>query len=175
MTTFLENPVPIIAVGIVVVAILAATYVATKHGGVLLAILGVLVLVIAGVGLEWWVVTDVERIEATLYGAAEALEANDIRQLRTYISPAARKTLDMAMRGLERVEVTRAKVSTIRIEFIETTSPPTAHVRFNGVVHFDPRTEMIPYRHYTAQVFVVLRREGGRWLITDHVQFHDLG
>ena len=175
MATLLENPMPIIFLGILAEAVLAILLVSLRQSVFIWAMVGVLVLVIAGVALEIAVVTEVERVEATLDGVTRALEDNDVdRLLREYVAPVAAKTEARARTALSMVEITSAKISGLRIEINRLTSPPTAEARFNGVVRFEPKTDMIHHRYYARRFTVELRLEGDRSLITDHVEHEDL-
>ncbi len=167
MTAFLENPIPIIFLGIIVEGMLATIFASTRQSWALWAMVGVLVVVFAGVGLEMLVVTDVERVEATLDGAVEALEANDLnRLLDGYIAPEAIQARGLATAALRRVDVTSAKISNLNIEVNRLTSPPTAQAQFLGSVHYEPHDfERVPYRHYSARLDVRFRLEDDRWII----------
>ena len=77
MTTLLESPWTVILFGIAAEAVLGIILARTGRGVLIWAMAGVLLLVLALVGLEWLVVTDRERIEATLESAAASVAAND--------------------------------------------------------------------------------------------------
>jgi hypothetical protein len=175
MTTLVEDPMPVIFFGIIAEAILGVMLFSTRHGLIVWAMLGVLVLVCAGVALEMLVVTEVERVEATLDGVTRALEANDTtRLLEQYVHASAVNTKRRALTAMQMVEITSAKISGLDITINRLTSPPTADAQFRGVVHFEPQDEMIHYRYYAANFRVELRLEDDRWLITDHVEHHEL-
>ena len=171
MTTLVENPMPIIFLGIIAEAVLITMFVSTRQSAFIWAMFGVLVLVFAGVALEILVVTEVERVEATLDGIANALEANDLQGLLdNYVSPSAVRTRTRAITAMPMVEITSAKISSLTITINRLTSPPTAEARFIGTVRYEPRDpERVPYRYYGRKFVVELRLEGDRWLITDHV------
>ena len=176
MTTLIEDPMPIIFFGIIAEAVLATMLVSTRQGAIIWAMLGVLVLVAAGVALEVLVVTEVERVEATLDGVVDALKDNDLdRLLNDYIAEDAAKTRTRATNALGWVEITSAKISGVDISINRLTSPPTADARFRGAVHYEPQTEWIHQRYYAADIVAKLRLEGDRWLITDHVEISELG
>jgi len=174
MTTLLEDPMPVIFLGIIAEAVLAMIFASTRQGVVAWVMLGVLVLVFAGVALERWVVTDVERVEATLDAAVDAVEANDWPRLQQCLSDDAMRTRRRAVTVLGQVEFTSAKLSNLRVEVNHLTSPPTAQAEFHGSVRFEPRTEMVPYRWYAAEFIVELQLVNDRWLVTDHVECHEL-
>ena len=171
MTTPLESPMPVIFLGIVALAMLATIFVSTRKRSILLAMVGVLALVFAGVAMEWLVVTEKEQVETTLDGAIEALEANDLaRLLDNYVAPSATYTRARAAFAHSYVEVTSAKANGLEISINDLTSPPTAEARFTGVVRYrfrNPQTA-IPRDYYAAGFVVKLRRENDRWLITGH-------
>lgn len=176
MTTLLENPMPVIFIGIIAEAMLATILVSTRQAWALWAMLGVLVLVFAGVGIEVLVVTDVEKVEAALYGVADALEDNDLsRLLEEYVSPDAVNTRRRAINALELVEITSAKVSNLTIKINRLTRRPTALAEFFGAIRYEPRDpERIPYKYYGARFVVELRLEGDRWLVTDHIEYDQI-
>jgi len=176
MTTLLEDPLPIIFIGIVVEAVLGVAFVRTGRGAILLAMLGVLVVASAGVAVEWIVVTEVEQVEAALDEAAAAVEANDLDRAMGYLA----SSFDNRARGWMRWALGQFEFSTARITNLEITSinhltsPPTAKARFIGVGHFTDREGQHPYRSHRAHFTVELHLEGGRWLIADLSQ-HDSG
>ena len=175
MTTLLENPVPIVFFGVIVMAVLAAIAVTYQRAVVLLALVGVLVLMVAGVVLERLVVTEVERVEASLDGAAAALEANDLEEALQYVSPSADNTRNRAGDVLRWVRFTDVKVNNLEVTINDLTSPPTAEAKFNGVFHFEDRTGQLLRESYAVGLTVELRLEGDRWLITDHIEHHEVG
>lgn len=174
MTTLLENPMPVIFFGILAEAVLAMIFASTRQGLVAWVMLGVLVLVFAGVALERWVVTDVERVEATLDAAVAAVEANNWPRLQQCLSEDAMRSRARALDVLSKVEFKSAKISNLRVKVNRLTSPPTAKAEFRGSLRFEPRTEMVPYRYYAAEFIVELRLVEDRWLVTDHVECHEL-
>ena len=177
MTTLLENPMPVIFFGVIAEAVLAIILVSNRQGVLVWAMLGVLVLVSAGVALNLWVVTDAEKVEATLDGAADALEANDWPRLQQYISEGAVRTRNRAFSALSAMKFTSAKISSLKIEINRLTSPPTADTHFIGAARFEavnPERPPYVYRSYTAEFHVELQQEDDRWLVTDKVEYHEL-
>jgi len=176
MTTLVENPMPVIFIGIVAEAFLATIFMSTRQAWAMWAMLGVLVFVFAGVGLEVIVVTDVERVENALDGVADALEDNDLtRLLEDYVSPDAVNTRRRAINAMGLVEITSAKVSNLTIKINRLTSRPTARAEFHGAIRYEPRDpERIPYKYYGARFVVELRLEGDRWVVTDHIEYHQI-
>ena len=168
MSTLLENPIPIIVFGIVAEAVLRIVLLRTGRGVVLWAMAGVLVLVLAGVGLEWAVVTEVERVEATFDDLAAALENNDREAVLEYLDPAAVGTRHEAQRGLRQVTFTEVKVTHLEVDVISTTSPPTAKALVTGSFHFEGRSGIVPRSFIVLEAMVTLRKKAGRWVIVGH-------
>ena len=169
MTVLVEDPMPIIFIGIVVEAILAACLIGTRRGVLLAPMAGVLVLVLLGVVVERIVVTEVERVEAVLDGVAAALKANDLDRVQQYLSRSAVQSRHRAQWALGRVEILKAKISNLEITVNDLTSPPTAKAKFSGMASFNDRKGEWPYHsHYCPSIVVELRLEGDRWMITDH-------
>ncbi|HUT90193.1 MAG TPA: hypothetical protein VMY37_11895 [Thermoguttaceae bacterium] len=174
MTMFVESWVPIVSLGIIAVAMLGTILVSTRQAWALWAMIGVLVLVFAGVALERLVVTDVERVETALDGVEDALKANDLtRLLEEHVSPDAVNTRRRAVSAMGLVEITSAEISNLTVKINRLTSRPTARAEFLGSVRYEPRDpERIPYKYYSARFIVELRLEGDRWVVTDHIEYH---
>ena len=170
MTTLFENPMPIIYVGIFVVAILGAILLNTRRGVLLIPIGLVLVLILLGVLVERLVVTPREEVEMTIDGLAAAIKANDPAGTLRYISPSAEKTRRRAEWGLERFAVKDAKVRNLEITVNRLTSPPSAKASFNGILSIEDRKGQLPYRAYPIEFTAEFRKEGNRWLLMGHTE-----
>ena len=168
MTVLVEDPMPIIFIGIVVEAILAACLIGTRRGVLLWPMAGVLVLVLLGVVVERIVVTEVERVEATLDGLAAALEANDWDRAQQYLSRSAVQSRHRAQWALGRIEVLKTKIRNLEITINDLTSPPTAKAKFTGTISYNDRKGEWPYHNYFSTFILELRLEGDRWMITGH-------
>lgn len=174
MTTLLENPAPIIAVGIALEAVLAVAFVHTRRRGILVAMVGVGVLVLAGVVLERLILTDTEQIELAMDGAVEALEADDLPAFDEHLARSAVETRARAAYALGIVQITRFRTSGVDVKINPLTSPPTAEVRFQGSVHYREREGKISYGIYRAAFVVTFQLEADRWLIIGHSEANEL-
>lgn len=168
MTTLLENPIPIILFGLIAEAVLGIALVRTGRGALLWAMAGVLVLVLAGVGLEWLVVTEVEEVEATFDAVAEALVANDLQAVLAHICPSDTDTRGRVAWGMRLVEFTNAKITGLDVAVIHTTSPPTARAHVRGLVQFEGRSQVVVYKSYPLNIRFRLRKEPHGWVIIEH-------
>ncbi|MHB9046469.1 MAG: hypothetical protein ACYC35_11055 [Pirellulales bacterium] len=171
MTWFLETPVPAIFIGILLEAVLAVILFRTGRGTVLVAMAAVLTLVLVAVAVEWIVVTDVERVEATLDGAAAALESNNLPAVLAYIAPSAQAMRSQVSAILPQVVITKARIRNLKITVNKFTSPPTAKAEFTA--NFAGKGAgalqgQFPYENYVRAFTVKLRREGDRWLMTEY-------
>jgi hypothetical protein len=154
MTTLLENPWPVIVLGILVEAVLGVVLLRTGRGVWLWPMVGVLLLAVAGVGLEWLVVTDAEEVEATL------------------LAESAGESQALLRWAINRVDFTDVKITHLEVDVNYYGSPPRAEARLNAFVRFRDRTGQIPYENRPVAFTIELCRQSDRWLITGH-QWHD--
>ena len=172
----LEDPIPVIVFGIIAVAVLGIALLRTGRGVLIVAIVGVLVLTAAGIGLEWLVVTEIERVEATLNGTAAALEANlpadDPNGVLRYVSnvPQANHTQSEARRALRYATFEKITIRNLRIVINDKTSPPTAEAFFMAFVTAKVKSGTFGGmgRAHPINFHLELRRESGEWKICDH-------
>ena len=168
MTTLLENPTPVIFIGILVEAVLAIALVKTGRGVLLFVMLGVAAVVGGLVLLEWLVVTERERVEMTLDGCARALEANDADRVLSYIAPTAAHTRAEARRALDWIEFTKLKITDMQVTINELTSPPTARAECIVVVSGRMRRGEFETGTRPIRLSVDLHRGNEQWFITNH-------
>jgi hypothetical protein len=116
--------------------------------------------------VERWVVTDRERVETTIYGAVEALRANDVEGVLAAISPTA-EPLRSEVRGRMRsLEVRDAVIGDVKIDFSRLELPPKAIATFLGRLDF--KSSQVPLENYIGRMTVNLRQEGDAWLIESY-------
>jgi hypothetical protein len=168
MTIFLESPWPILLIGIAAEAALGLALLRTGQGKWLWAMSGVAVVVVAGLLVEHFVVTDRKLIAQTLDTAAAAVQANNLPRLLDCIAPEAQKTLADSKRLLGRYVFKTGRIYSLDIKINRWTSPPTAKVHFLAFGEASDRRGEIPMSAYSRGVDVELRWENGRWLVTDY-------
>ncbi len=169
MTILLESTVSIILLGIAAEVVLLVTLLLTGRGVVLVGMVGTVVLVAAGVGLEWLVVTQRERVEAEIYQIAAAFETNDLDAVLDHCSPSAVHSRSEARRAFGLVQFTKLKITELKIERIDRrTDPPTTKAHFVVLVSAMDRDGS--FGHVTRPIWFNLdfRLEGDRWMITGH-------
>ena len=123
---------------------------------------------IVGLVVERLIVTDREAIEMTLDKAVAAVKANDIDRLLECISPSAKDIQDQSRWVLSRYVVESAWIRNLEITVNNHTSPPTAKAKFTAIGQGKDNMGQVPYRGYSVQVVVDLRKEGDRWLVTGY-------
>ena len=172
MTALLEDPTPIILFGIVAEAVLGVILLRTGRAVLLWAMAGVLVLVLAGIGLEQLMETDREQVEATLDRAVAAVAANDRDGLLVHIHSSASEARRLVNWGFGQANFTDAKITHVEILPINyLINPPRAEVRINGIVDFKLRRGETPYPRRPINMTLKLQRESDRWLIIDEVEW----
>jgi hypothetical protein len=167
MAWLTEDPtVVLLALGVAAVGIIIALL-KTGRGLYLTWLGGVLLLALAVIAIERYVVTDRELVEDTLYGAAAALEANDVEAVTSYLA-AAGEALEREVRSRMRtMEVREARIiSDLRIELSPLEIPPKATATFLGRVQFKPSS--VPLEQFMGRFKIQLVKEGDRWLVQSY-------
>jgi len=169
-----ENPMGLIFVGIAIEAILGVILYMTGRGIYLIAMIGVLLVVFVGVGLEWVIVTERERVEASIEEIRAAMEANDVERVIESISPSNRKTRSDARWAMGEVTFSRVKITDREIGKInELTSPPTATARLTILVSGKDRQGLLTHTTYAAKLDVTFQLENDRWVVIEHKWHND--
>jgi len=174
MTWLVENPWPAVIVGLAVQAGLAVLLVRSGRVVVLAAMAAAAALTAALVLLELGVVTEREKIEEALFGAAAAVESNDLPALLAHVSPSAGELRAMAEATLAEVRMTEARITgDLEISVNELTLPVSARATFIGRASGDVRRGGAVHSSLVSRFDVKLAREGDRWLI-QQVERRDL-
>ncbi len=164
---FLESPWPILLIGIAVEAVLAILLLRSGQGRLLWAMLGVGLLVLAGLLVEHFVVTDRKMITNTLDSAAAAVAANDLDRVLEHISPTADSLRADIRQAFGRIEFRTARINGLEIAINRLTSPPTAKAKFHAIGSGRDRRGEFLHENFAEAVTVTLRQEGGRWLVAE--------
>ncbi len=167
---FLESPWPILIVGLVLELPLVIALFQTRKGKLLWAIGGVALLVLAGLLVERYTVTDTKLVRKTLEAVATGLKANSKEKVYDCIvtgpdGDPARKRTDDAFSIAEFFEIS---IRNLDVTINYRASPPTAEAEFTVVVHGRLRAgEMRDLGDVTrpVRIKVELRKQSGRWLI----------
>ncbi len=168
MTTLLEDPRPLLYFGILAEAVLAIVLLRTGRGVLLWVMLGLAVLVAAGVWVEWLVVTEVERVEAVLESAMRAVAADDQQAVMEHFHSSATQPRGLVRWAFSYVHFTGAKITGMKTSIDEKADPPRATVELSGTVWFEARRGDIPYSVYPSSGTIILHRYPEGWLITGY-------
>jgi hypothetical protein len=168
MTWLLEDSLPVIVMGVILIAALAVGFIKTGSRAPLYGLAFVILLLIGLVLLERMVVTDREQVEDVLFTIAKAVERNDIDEAIRHISPEA-PGVQHADRELRRVNFREVDIKpNLEIEVFADRSPPTAEARFNVVVVGDIGGGPQRYPRY---VEVTFEKQGERWVARDYQHY----
>jgi len=166
MAWLTEDPIYVLlALGVAAAALFIA-FLKTGRGLYLTWLGGVLLLGLALVVIERNVVTDRELVEETLYGAAAALEANEVEAVVPYLA-ASGEALEREVRSRMRTTKVRlARIADLRIDFGPLEIPPKATATFLGRLEF--KESSVPLENFVGRVRIQLAKEGDRWLIQSY-------
>lgn len=168
MNTFLENPVPIWAVGAVLATFAGLVFLTRRNLPSLFALLGVVLLTLLLVLVERVVVTEREQVESAVGRLATAVEANDLPAVLALLDPASIKPRSDAQTLMPRLRIAKAHVAgTLAVEVDTMTNPHSATSRFRALLEaVDIRSGMKFV--YFDEVEIVWHLQGDRWLVTDY-------
>ncbi|REJ79674.1 MAG: hypothetical protein DWQ34_19615 [Planctomycetota bacterium] len=160
---FTETPWPPIFILAVIAACLAAAFSATQRS-VYLA--GILVLALLGGGIyfiEKQIVTERERVEAAIYGVADAFQRRDVAETVGYISQNAVLLRLLVLSKLREVQVREdLRITDVSIETSNQDSRATSHFRANGTFAVAGYGDV---GHQPTRWEVDWQKEGGEWRI----------
>lgn len=174
MVVLLEDPLPILFVGVLAEALLGLAFFHTGRKEILAGMIGVALLIGGALTVEALVVTDREAIEAQLDRGAEALLRGDTEAVMALIAPEAFTTRSRAAFVLENLKFHWIKIRNLEITVNRLTSPPTAEARFRVAFHFEERTGQYPYRYDEVGLVVEFMLTDQGWLVADHVEAYEV-
>lgn len=173
MSWLFEDPTTLIVAGVLIEGLLAVVLINTRQLKVVLAMVGVLLLILAGVAIEQIVVTDYEQIEAVLDGTARSLRANNVAGVLERIDPQAVEMRQRAEGALSQARITDAHFKDLKVHFKKLASPPAADAEFIANIKGSYRTSIDGGGGTLIRRFrISFRRQGDRWLMTS---YQDLG
>jgi ketosteroid isomerase-like protein len=167
MSWLLEEPWTVIGLGLFAELLLGVAFFKTRRGVMLVAMGGVVLAVASAVLLEWFVVTEREAVENTIYAAAEAAEAGDAEKLLSYVAPDAVEVRTAVRHYLGWVDLTSVSINALEVSF-EGGSAKRAVARFSARVSLTSKSVDLTRTEYLFPMEVTLRKEGDQWLVTAH-------
>lgn len=170
---FLEQPLVVLFVGSVLVAVSAVAWVQTQHPRALQAAVLSLAALVAGLVLERWVVTPAEQVEASVYGVAQALESNDLPAVTAFLASSAEDLRQEVQTYLRLVTVNKISIKSNLKVTISGSSAATA--RFNAVATVSGRGGTPSDQPVPRLLIVHFRLEQGQWRIVSYEAFDPRG
>ncbi len=172
MAWLLEDPWTVIGCGAFAELLLAVALFNTRRVAVLAAMGGVLAVVLVGVAVEWFVVTEVEAVENTIYSAAKAIESDEREKVLEFIAPEAVDRLKTEIQVVRFLKVTSVKIRALEVTVHKTLSASgslTASADFTVRGSFGSSSEAsVAGRNFAVILHLKLRKDGDRWLVTDY-------
>jgi hypothetical protein len=167
LTTLLENPVPIYAVGAVLATLCGLIFLARRNVPSLLGFVGVAAATILLVLVERLVVTDREQVETAVVELMLAIEQNDLSKVVATIDPAASQIRDDAQTLMPQVLVKDTGASSLSVEVDTEAQTPTAVAKFRGKIDgiHKPTGQRA---FYFEEVHLYWVKQDDRWLVSDY-------
>jgi hypothetical protein len=167
LTTLLENPVPIYAVGAVLATLCGLVFLARRNLPSLFAFVGVVAVTLLLVVVERLVVTDREQVESAVVELMLAIERNDLPAVLATIDPAATEIRSDAETLMSQVRVDDTGASSLRVEVDTATSTPTAVAKFRGKIDaIHKRSGQRAF--YFDKVHLYWTKRDDKWLVSDY-------
>jgi hypothetical protein len=173
MSQIYESPLPLLLLGLVLLAGCTVGWLKTADKRLILGALLGLLIAVGGIIIERMVVTDREQIERVIYAVAADVQAGRIEEAVSHINPDSAELRDRA-----RTELRLYRVSDIRVKRpIEMTvrperEPTHATAEFNVVVTGGDGCGTIQNQNVPRFLIVHFVKKDGRWYADDY-EHHD--
>ncbi len=173
MSYLAENAIAIWMGGAVLFTMAGVVYWQLRTGKAFLAMLAVVVLTGMLLVVEHLIETPRETVARTLNELADAIEANDVTGVLTFIAPTANEVRTDAESLMPLVEVNKANIiGTPDITVDASTQPPTATVKCQGFIDVTVRQNGM-HGGYMDSVTIHFVADGDRWLIESYTPARD--
>jgi dihydroxyacetone kinase DhaKLM complex PTS-EIIA-like component DhaM len=173
MSMLLENPLPIAVVGALAAVLAGIVFMARKSLGSLAALVGALVVTLALLAVERFVVTDREEVENSLLGVMAAIRANDAPGLLAFIDLGAAKVRADAESLMPQMRIEVANAASVETTLDPAPLPTTATSRFRAFLHGTHERSGTPIAYVNQQVDLQWAKRGDRWVITGYTAYFD--
>lgn len=123
------------------------------------------VLVLVSIRVE----TDREQVKRTIQEVADAVEANDLKRVMSYIHPNAAAGVARAQQELPQYRFREAHMSQLKSIVVNPNStPPTAVAEFHVIVDLEAEGQHARFPRFVKAYFV---KDNARWLVRDYEHF----
>lgn len=170
----LENPVAIVAVGGLLATVAMVVFMARRSLESLIALAAIVALTLIALAVERYVVTDREQVQANLAAALQAIEANDLPDVLTWIDPAANtmRADASALMPQIKVEKTRA-LGKVEVQVDLNQQPPTATCTFRAFLQGVHANSGMQVAYFNQQVDIHWIKRDQRWLMNGYTAYYD--
>ncbi len=173
MTWLTENPLPALLIGSLTTVILAGGWLRTGSKWLLAAIIAAIVLTIAAVLAERFIVTDREQVTQTLFDIAARVERNQVNETLQYAYPKTPAVRSQAAAELPLYRFSEVNIkSNLEVEVFPQRNPPMATAEFNVVVVLSTRDGLIANRRIPRYLEVTFYKDDdGQWRVGAYNHF----
>jgi hypothetical protein len=169
MSWVLEEPIPIIFVGLVTVAILFGGLVQTGKKPILYLMLAAVVFFATLLVVEQLVVTTREQVENTVYAIARDAETNDAITVVRHVSSANKSLRGTVRSHMNLVVIEQVKVKgDLTVELHPGQDPPTATAKFHAVVIGSDHSGQVRHQRFPRVFVVEFVYEDDAWRVYDY-------
>ena len=167
-----ENPLWISVCGLFVALVAGILWTQTGARVAWLAAIAAIVLTVILVAVAVRVETDREKIHRTINEVAEAVEANDLKRVTSFIYPNATEGMARAKQELPQYTFREARMTRLKSILVNRgSSPATAIAEFHVIVDLSMDGQNVRVPRFVKAYFV---ESQGRWLVRDYEHF-DVG
>ena len=173
MSNLLESPLVPLVVGLLAATFALVVFLGRRSASSLAALAVILLLTLAAVLVEWFVVTDREMIENGIEEVLARVEANDVGGVVAWIDPAEPNVVADVRQLMPMINVEKARTtSKVEIEMAPN-SPDSATSTFRGFLDGVHKNSGMRVGFFNERIDVVWKRRDGRWLISDYQAYFD--
>ncbi len=174
MNALLENPLTICAVGALLATVALVVFLARRSLASLVTLTGIVLLTLAALGVERYVVTDREQVQASVAAMLAAIEANDAPGVVAWIDPAAKRMRADAAALMPQIKVEKARAlgkAAVRID--GSAQPPRAACTFRAFLQGVHAKSGMQVGYFNQQVDIQWVKRGERWLMDGYTAYYD--
>jgi hypothetical protein len=165
-----QGAMPVMIIGVLSALILAFGWTKTGRQETLFGLAAVILLCLAVLGLQKFVVTENERVEATLAQIARDVERNDLQAVLAHVHSSAKEIHERVESEFPNYRFSKVKITSIREIKVEPERiPPRAIAKFSVmVVGTDASGFLDGQQPIWRYVVVTFHMENGRWRVQDY-------
>ena len=136
MEYFLENPFPLLMVGLVLITFTGVIYHTTRSTAALIGMVLLIALTISLLVLEQLIETPREGVITTIRATTTAAEANDMDRVLSFVDADADELRALVSDLMPKLTITKANIGRdIEVELDDPNEPTTAIASFEGFFH----------------------------------------